>query len=54
MTKPADKVSADFGRNPGTDICIPTVFQGLARVLAHGFVARLANIPIWAAARFAP
>ena len=30
---------ADFGRNPGTDICIPMVIQGLARVLAHGFVA---------------
>jgi len=44
MAKPADKVSADFGRNPGTDICIPTVSQGLARVLAHGIVARLANI----------
>jgi len=28
--------------------------QGLARVLAHGFVACLANIDILAAARFAP
>ena len=27
---------------------------GLARVLAHGFVARLANIDILAATRFAP
>jgi len=27
---------------------------GLARILAHGFVARLANIDILAAARFAP
>jgi hypothetical protein len=30
------------------------IYQGLARVLAHGFVARLANIDILAAARFAP
>jgi len=44
MAKPADKVSDDFGRNPRTAVCIPKVFQGLTRVLAHGFVARLANI----------
>ena len=30
------------------------VSQGLARILAQGFVARLANIDILAAARFAP
>jgi hypothetical protein len=32
----------------------PMTFQGLARLLAQGFVARLANIDILAAARFAP
>jgi hypothetical protein len=32
----------------------PTAPLGLARVLAHGFVARLANIGILAATRFAP
>jgi hypothetical protein len=32
----------------------PMAVQGLARILAHGFVARLANIDILAAARFAP
>jgi hypothetical protein len=31
-----------------------TLSLGLARVLAHGFVARFANIDILAAARFAP
>jgi len=45
MAKPADKVSADFGRNPEQASDYPMVSQGLARVLAHGFVARLANIP---------
>jgi len=34
MLKPADNVSADFGRNP----------SGLARILAHDIVAPLANI----------
>jgi hypothetical protein len=31
-----------------------TLSLGLARILAHGLVARLANIDILAAARFAP
>jgi len=44
MAKLADKVSADFGRNPGADIGLSKEYLGLARVLAHGFVARLANI----------
>jgi hypothetical protein len=34
MAKSADKVGADFSRNP----------MGLARILAHGFVASLVNI----------
>jgi hypothetical protein len=34
MAKSADKVSADFSRNP----------MGLARILAHGFVTPLVNI----------
>jgi hypothetical protein len=32
----------------------PMTHLGLARILAHGFVARLANIDILAATRFAP
>jgi hypothetical protein len=52
--KPADKVSADFGRNPGAGLEYPGTSLGLARILAHGFVARLANIDILAATRFAP
>jgi len=44
MAKPADKVSADFSRNPGDDIGIFKDFQGLARLLAHGVVATLVNI----------
>jgi len=45
MAKPADKVSADFGRNPAQASEYPMTTQGLARVLAHSFVAPLANIP---------
>ena len=52
--KPADKVSADFGRNPDADLWIFEASLGLARVFAQGFVAPLANIGILAAARFAP
>jgi hypothetical protein len=54
MAKPADKVSADFSRNPGAESVYQMTTQGLARILAHGFVAHLVNIDILAAARFAP
>jgi len=47
--KPADKVSADSGRNPDAALEYPMTPPGLARIFAHGFVARLANIDILAA-----
>ena len=45
MAKPADKISADFGRNPGTGIWKSNGNSGAVTILAHGFVAPLAHIP---------
>jgi len=52
--KLADKVSVDSGRNPGANTKISDGITGAVTILAHGFVARLANIDILAATRFAP
>jgi hypothetical protein len=48
------KLAPILAATPAQAIEYPEASQGLARILAHGIVARLANIDILAAARFAP
>ena len=51
---PRSGASSILAATPAQASEYPTVSLGLARVLAHGFVARLTNIDILAATRFAP
>jgi len=48
------KLAPILAATPAPEFEYQMTTQGLARILAHGFVAHLANIDILAAARFAP